>query len=72
MMKNPSRHEIEVRWKGAQLIARGWPATLCVIGAMLLLIGGFWPTGRAGSGEVGEGGHALTGPYIREVEVAHR
>lgn len=38
MMKNPSRHEIEVRWKGAQLIARGWPATLCVIGAVLLLV----------------------------------
>lgn len=37
-MKNPSRHEIEVRWKGAHLTARGWPATLSVVGAMLLLI----------------------------------
>lgn len=36
-MKKPSRHEIEVRWKGAQVTARGLPATLCVIGAMLLL-----------------------------------
>lgn len=36
-MKNPSQNEIEVRWKGAQLVARGWPATLCVLGAIVLV-----------------------------------
>lgn len=38
-MKNPSQNEIEFRWKGAQLVARGWPATLCVLGAIVLVIG---------------------------------
>lgn len=38
-MTNPTRNEIEVRWKGAQLVARGWPAILCVAGAILLLVG---------------------------------
>lgn len=37
-MKNPSQNEIEVRWKGAQLVARGWPATLCVVGTIALLV----------------------------------
>jgi hypothetical protein len=37
-MERPSQNEIEVRWKGAQLVARGWPATLCVIGAIALVV----------------------------------
>ena len=37
-MKNASQNEIEVRWKGAQLVARGWPATLCVLGAVALAV----------------------------------
>ncbi len=45
-MKNPSQNEIEVRWKGAQLVARGWPATLCVVGAIALLV--LWAVGEGG------------------------
>lgn len=37
-MKNPSQNEIEVRWKGAHLVARGWPATFSVVGAIVLLV----------------------------------
>ncbi len=37
-MAKPSRNEIEVRWKGAQLVARGWPANLCTVAAILLFI----------------------------------